>query len=41
MTAGLHRPDYEGGSIVNLAASVLAAFGVEPPSPAAAAWSCW
>ena len=33
MTAGLHRPDYEGGSIVNLAASVLEAFGVEPPAP--------
>ena len=33
MTGGLHRPDYGGGSIVNLAASVLDAFGVEPPSP--------
>ena len=25
-------PDYDGGSIVNVAASVLDAFGVEPPS---------
>ena len=27
------EPDYGGGSIVNLAASMLAAFGVEPPAP--------
>ncbi|MCY3737420.1 MAG: alkaline phosphatase family protein [Gemmatimonadaceae bacterium] len=33
MTGELHLPDYEGGSIVNLAASVLDAFGVEPPGP--------
>ena len=33
MSEGLHPPDYEGGSIVNLAASVLQAFGAEPPSP--------
>ncbi len=26
-------PDYAGGSIVNLSASVLKAFGVDPPSP--------
>ncbi len=26
-------PDYGGGSIVNLAASLVAAFGVEPPAP--------
>ena len=33
MSGAPHRPDYGGGSIVNLAASVLDAFGVEPPSP--------
>jgi predicted AlkP superfamily pyrophosphatase or phosphodiesterase len=26
-------PDYEGGSIVNVAASILSAFGVDPPRP--------
>ena len=33
MSAGLHPPDYEGGSIVNLAASVLEAFGAGAPAP--------
>ncbi len=33
MTGKLHPPDYGGGSIVNLAASVLDAFGAEPPTP--------
>ena len=28
------EPDYDGGSIVNLSASLLQSFGVEPPSPA-------
>ena len=32
MTGVLHLPDYDGGSIVNLAASVLDAFGAESPS---------
>ena len=27
------EPDYDGGSIVNLSASLLQAFGVEPPNP--------
>lgn len=33
MIADLHLPDYDGGSIVNLAASILTAFGAEPPAP--------
>lgn len=31
--SALTPPDYAGGSIVNLSASILEAFGVDPPSP--------